>query len=135
MTADQSALLEKARDNIRIARVTASEGVHRAAVSLAYYAMFYVTEALMLGDGLAFSKHSAVIAAFGQHFARPGRVPADLHRHLIDAFKARGSADYDIHTAFGEADALLQIARAQEFLDFAEDLLGPLPEPEPETPQ
>jgi uncharacterized protein (UPF0332 family) len=44
--------------------------------------MFYVAQAFLLGDGLAFSKHSAVISAFGQHFTKTGRAPADFHRYL-----------------------------------------------------
>jgi uncharacterized protein (UPF0332 family) len=32
--------------------------------------MFYVAQAFLAGEGLSFSKHSAVIAAFGQHFAK-----------------------------------------------------------------
>ena len=35
------------------------------AASRAYYAMFYAAEALLQSRGLAFSKHSAVHAAFG----------------------------------------------------------------------
>jgi len=58
------------------------------------YAMFYVAEALLLSRGLAFSKHSAVIAAFGKEFAKEGVLPAELHAHLREASDARNVADY-----------------------------------------
>ena len=55
------------------------------ATSRAYYAMFYVTEVFLEGDGLACSKHAAVIAAFGREFAKTNRVPSEFHRFLIEA--------------------------------------------------
>ncbi len=55
--------------------------------------LFYVAEALLDQEGLAFSSHAAVISAFGQTFAKTGKLPAELHRHLIDAQSERTRAD------------------------------------------
>ncbi|MEA3507160.1 MAG: HEPN domain-containing protein, partial [Elusimicrobiota bacterium] len=41
-------LLEKAEEDIRAAEVLMKENFNRIAVSRLYYAMFYVTEALLL---------------------------------------------------------------------------------------
>lgn len=57
--------------------------------SRSYYAMFYATQALLLSRELSFSKHSAVIAAFGREFAKQGTVPIELHRYLIEAQEDR----------------------------------------------
>jgi uncharacterized protein (UPF0332 family) len=62
MTREQAALLKKARDSLRGAKLLAEDGLHDFAASRAYYTMFYVAEALLLGEGLSFSKHTAVIA-------------------------------------------------------------------------
>lgn len=67
MTPEQEALVRKAQDSLRGAQVLASQKLFDFAVSRAYYTMFYVAEAFLLGEGLTFSKHSGVIAAFGQH--------------------------------------------------------------------
>lgn len=80
MTPEQEALLKKAHDSLRGARVLAEDGLHDFAASRAYYTMFYVAEALLLGEGLSFSKHTAVIAAFERRFARAGVVPPEFHR-------------------------------------------------------
>ena len=56
--------------------------------------MFYVAEAFLEGEEMAFSKHSAVIAAFGQHFAHTGKVPLTFHKMLVDAQDLRHRADY-----------------------------------------
>jgi uncharacterized protein (UPF0332 family) len=94
MIPEQVALLKKARDSLRGAKLLAEDGLYDFAASRAYYTMFYVAEALLLGKGLSFSKHTAVIAAFGRRFARPGVVPAEFHRYLIDGQDMRTVGDY-----------------------------------------
>ncbi len=125
MTPEQAALLQKARDSLKAARLLSEQRFYDFAASRAYYAMFYVAEALLLGKGLSFSKHSAVIAAFGQQFAKTGEVPPEYHRHLIQGQAIRNIGDYDIGPAISEADAAEQIAHAEAFIDLAEQLLGP----------
>lgn len=66
MTPEQQKLLEKAARSIQAAKLLNEEELAEFAASRAYYAMFYVAEAFLEGEGLSFSKHSAVIAAFGQ---------------------------------------------------------------------
>ena len=74
-------------------------------MSRAYYAMFYAAEALLLSEGLSFSKHSAVIAAFGQHCAKTGRVPEKFHRYPIEGEGSRNVGDYDIGPGLSETEA------------------------------
>jgi uncharacterized protein (UPF0332 family) len=125
---EQAALLRKARQSLRGARVLAyQELLYDFAVSRAYYVMFYAAEAFLLEDGLAFSKHSAVIAAFGERFAKTGRVPAEFHRYLLDGEDRRNSGDYGLGPGLSRADADEQIARAERFIDLVERLLSPNP--------
>lgn len=132
MTDEQRALLRKADQSVAAARVLADGGMHDFAVSRAYYAMFYAAQALLLGRGLRFSKHSAVQAAFGQHFARTGVLPSELHRHLLDGSDARTVGDYDVGPSLTEEDSALHIGRAGDFVRIAEeriDTLTPAAEP------
>jgi uncharacterized protein (UPF0332 family) len=87
--------------------------------------MFYIAEALLLGEGLEYSKHSAVIAAFGERFAKTGRVPPEFHRMMIEAQDSRNAGDYDIHPGVTSATAAGQIASAEKFLELAARFLGP----------
>lgn len=116
MTPEQAALVQKAQDSLRGARILAAEELHDFAVSRAYYAMFYLTEALLLGEGLAFSKHSAVIAGFGRHFIKSGRMGAELHRFLREAQDQRNRGDYGTGDPLSAAEAAEQIQRAEAFL-------------------
>ena len=123
MTDDQRELLQEARDSISAAKVLLDAGYPGYAASRAYYAMFYLAEALLEGEGMAFSKHSAVIAAFGQHFARTGRTPTEFHRFLIESAELRHAGDYGPHASVTPDQAQEQIARAEQFLQLAETLV------------
>ncbi|MBD0336832.1 MAG: HEPN domain-containing protein [Cyanobacteria bacterium Co-bin13] len=116
MTPEQQALLDKARRSLEAAQKLMQQEFYDFAVSRAYYAMFYVAEALLNHEGLAFSSHGAVIGAFGQHFAKPGKVPAEFHRYLIDAQAQRTQADYDAQPDISQEDAETLVSQAQAFI-------------------
>jgi uncharacterized protein (UPF0332 family) len=126
MTPEQAALLNKARDSVRGAKLLADDGLYDFAISRAYYAMFYVAEPFLLGQGLSFSKHSAVIAAFGERFAKTNIVPLEFHRYLIEGQDKRNVGDYQIGPNLTATQAAEQVAHAEQFLELAEQILGPL---------
>lgn len=100
------------------------------AASRAYYSMFYIAQAFLAGEQQSFASHSAVIAAFGQHFARTGRVPPEYHRFLIEGQELRLDADYELpEVPVSEAEQ--QIERAEKFLGLAQEFFG-APEPKAE---
>lgn len=123
MTPQQENLLRKARRNIRSAKILLADGDYDTAVSRAYYAMFYVAEALLLFKGLAYSKHSAVIAAFGKEFAKAGVLPVEFHAHLREAAEARNIADYHETSYATEESTAQHISHAEELLAAAEEYL------------
>lgn len=124
MTEAQGGLLRKARRAIRSARLLLAEGDYDGAVSRAYYAMFYVAEALLLSKNLTFSKHAAVIAAFGREFAKTGVIPPEYHRYLADAQEARNTGDYQVVSHLTEGQTRQHITRAEAFLELGEAFLG-----------
>jgi uncharacterized protein (UPF0332 family) len=86
--------------------------------------MFYIAEAFLEGEGLSFSKHSAVIAAFGREFAKPQRVPTEFHRFLIEAQELRTTGDYGQLNAVTIDQAAEQIDHAEQFLALAIQEVG-----------
>jgi uncharacterized protein (UPF0332 family) len=78
MTERQVNLLHKARRKLAASRALLAQGFAEDAVSRAYYTMFYLAEAFLDGEGLAFSSHSAVIGEFGRIFAKSGRIPSEF---------------------------------------------------------
>lgn len=116
-------LLDKSRRSLEGAKLLLDRGYFDFAASRAYYAMFYLAEALLCGKGLTFSKHSAVNAAFGQHFAKTGLLDPRFHRYLIDGEETRIRGDYDTQPPVTEAEAREEIAQAEEFTKAAEAYL------------
>ena len=115
----QAQYLEKARRSLAVARQNLKSRFPEFALSRAYYTMFYVASAFLEGDGLSFGKHSAVIGAFGKHFAKTNRVPKQFHRYLIETEKARKDADYGLELEITSENAEETITKAQEMMDFA----------------
>jgi len=105
-------MLQKASRSIAAARKHIEEGDYDFASSRAYYAVFYALEAILLTKGLTFSKHSAVIAAFNQHFVKTGVFPKEFSRFISRLFREREAGDYefDLSIQAGEAEEDIQIA-------------------------
>ena len=127
MTGEQQELLQQAQDSLNAAKWLMKGEYPGYAAARAYYAMFYIAEAFLEGDRLSFSRHSAVIAAFGRVFAKQKRVPVEFHRYLIEAQAVRHSGDYGERQAVNFDQAQVQIDRAEDFLQLAQRLIGPLP--------
>ncbi len=116
MKAEVAALLEKAASSRRAAALLAAQDYLDFAASRAYYALFYVAEALLLAEGLSFSSHAGVIAGFGKTFAKPGRLDPRFHRYLIDAQDIRNLGDYGVGTGVSREQLADLLAWSDEFL-------------------
>jgi len=108
-------LMARAEQSRSAARLLIDNGFLAEAISRAYYAMFYAATALLHSEGIAVSKHSAVIAKVGEHFAKTGRIPLHLHRFLIDMFDERQAADYS-GAGFTHEQAEAAYNSADEFI-------------------
>lgn len=123
MTPDQEALVAKGHRSLAASRRLYEEGDYDFAASRAYYAMFYLVQALLLSCDMTFSKHSAVISAFGQHFVKTGFFTPEHYAALRTAFDERNLSDYQYVTPFPQeaADGLLD--RAGSFVKDVESFL------------
>jgi len=119
MTDEQQKRLQKAQKSLAAAKLLLANGYPEYAISRAYYTMFYIAEAFLEGENLSFSKHSAVIAAFGREFAKPQRISSEFHRFLIEAQALRTTSDYGQLNAVTMDQATEQIDRAEQFLAMA----------------
>ena len=119
-------LLEKSLRSIEAAEELTQSGKEEFAASRAYYAMFYVAEALLYEKDLRFKKHSAVHAAFSEHFVKNGVLDSKYHGWLIGAFEQRLTSDYEIEGSVSKKAVLEMTQRAREFLDQARRYLPQL---------
>jgi uncharacterized protein (UPF0332 family) len=109
-------LVERARRSLRSARYVLGAGDNDFAIARAYYAMFYAAMAALLTRGVRRSKHSAVIAAFGETFVKTGQLDRRHHEAFHAAFEGRSEADYGVR--FPSRDEVDQVLRqADELID------------------
>lgn len=118
---EEELLFQRARESLKAALLLLREGLPNIAASRAYYAMFYIAEALLLQRGLVFSSHAAVIAAYGKEFARSKDLDPKFHRFLIASQNTRWIGDYGVEGNVSSEDASKTIEWAEEFIRVAED--------------
>ena len=112
-----SKLLDKALDAIEAAEGLTNMGKAEFAAGRAYYAMFYVAEALLYNEfDLKLNQHGQVIAAYGKHFAKTKELDPKYHRWLRDGFEKRIFGDYGVDTGIDEDVAANMINQARDFL-------------------
>jgi uncharacterized protein (UPF0332 family) len=117
-------LLEKARRAIHAAETLLQHGDVDFAAGRAYYAMFYIAEAVLSEKGFRSRKHGGVHAQFGEQFIKTGLMDAKFHRFLLDAFDRRLQGDYGFDAVLGAKEVTEMIEQAGEFLKEAEKFLG-----------
>jgi len=113
-----SKLLDKALDAIEGAEGLTNMGKAEIAAGRAYYAMFYVAEALLYNEfDLKLNQHGRqVIAAYGKNFAKTKVLDPKYHRWLRDGFEKRISGDYGVDTGINQDVAADMINQARDFL-------------------
>ena len=117
-------LLDKAIDTIESAELLLDHGKTDVAAGRAYYALFYIAEALLNEKGLQFGKHGDVIGAYGKQYSKTKLLDQKYHRWLIEGFDTRLIGDYHVDTQI-ETDVVADmINRAREFLEAAQGYLS-----------
>jgi len=121
---DISELIAKAKESMNAAKSLYENKFYDFSVGRSYYAMFYATEAVLLTKNLSFSKHSAVIGAFGKDFIKTKVLPLKLREYLISAFDLRQIGDYGSIGSISKGKAKKLIEQSKEFIDTIEEYLG-----------
>lgn len=120
---EEGALLNKAAMSFDAAETLVEEGYAGFSASRAYYGCFYVAEALLLHEGLSFSRHAPLISEYGRLYSKTGRLEQRFHRLLGSTFAARLSADYDVDFDLPPDEVRAMISEGREFLQAARDYL------------
>ena len=94
-----------------------------SSITRAYYAMFYLAEALLYSKNIHFRNHGKVHGAFGQNFAKTKELDPKFHKWLLLAFEKRIISDYGLEREELDEDASMIIQWSEEFMKAAEDYL------------
>lgn len=119
-------LIEKARRSLAAAKDLFNSGYFDFAASRAYYALFYVSEALLLMKDKTFNKHAAVSSAIYSSFVKDGQLPKEYHRILCKAFDLRSDGDYLCSTPLEKDEVDLLIRDVEIQLEIGIDKLNSL---------
>lgn len=114
-------LLIKAQQSLEASELLLAGGYPDFSIARAYYTIFYLAEAYLATKNLAFSKHSAVISAFGREFIKTNVLPQEYHQYLKQAKDLRHLGDYGEINTITKQQAKIQIERAKTFLEFSQN--------------
>lgn len=115
--------LQRAKQAVEAAKKLLSDGYYDFAASRAYYATFYAATALLLKEGMEFSKHSGVIAAIHKRFIKTGRLEKQFGKNLNWLFELRSVGDYGVTVHVPEQEAEQAIEVARRFVQASEAML------------
>ena len=124
LTEQLQLMIQKAFRSVKAAYRNIEEGDYDFASSRAYYAAFYVMEAVILTKNLSFSKHAGVISAFNQHFVKTGIFPKDFSKNISRLFRERETGDYDFVLSINEEDAREDARIAEKMVNMIVEYLG-----------
>ena len=111
-----NAMILKANRSLEASKNLFKNGDYDFAVSRAYYAAFYMLEALLLTKGLEFSKHDSVIGAFNKNFIFTGEIK-NITRKVYNLFGQRQISDYSFEAIIKEESAKEDIGIAEEIVN------------------
>ena len=130
---DESELINKqavliffdgARDALRAAQFNLDSGFYGVAVNRAYYTFFYAATALLLTLDLTRAKHSGVLAAFREHFVKPGIFSIHDSHAYGEVFELRNVTDYEMLGKVDEDQARTTVENADRFVARCETYLA-----------
>src|SRR6266487_106083 len=117
-------LMLNAEETLNAAEILAKEEYLRDAINRAYYAVFYIAEALLNEKDLRYSKHGTVHGAFAQHYIKTKIFDEKYHKLLTGTFRRRMLGDYDEVAQFKSEEVKETITEAWEFLQVAKSYLA-----------
>jgi uncharacterized protein (UPF0332 family) len=84
-----------ATEELETAELLVNVGRYRLCLSRCYYAMYYMSQALLLSEGLEASTHKGLIKLLSLHFVKTGKISNDLAKSLASAYDDRQMSDYN----------------------------------------
>lgn len=105
--------LDRAKNDLRAAKLLLSNGEYRAANNRAYYSMFHSMRAILVFNSFDTKKHSGVIAEFRRIYIKENLLPVELSKMVGSAFTIRNASDYDDMFIASKSDTQAQIENAE----------------------
>ncbi|MGC9781241.1 MAG: HEPN domain-containing protein [Candidatus Heimdallarchaeota archaeon] len=115
--------ITKAERFLKTAKLVLEDGDYASCLSRCYYAMYAITEALLLTKNITTSTHKGTISFFGKYFIRTGELAKEFGKILNEAYDRRLEGDYGVGLEITEADATEQLKLAEKYIKTMKDYL------------
>lgn len=112
-----------ANDDLESARLLLKDGRFKASVNRSYYAIFHALRAVTALDQFDSSRHSGVIAYFNRNYVKEKIFDKSISKLIDTAFRLREKADYQDFIIISKAQALEQLAKAEQIINILEPYL------------
>ncbi|MEL7672038.1 HEPN domain-containing protein [Methanobacterium sp.] len=119
-------LIKNSDEKLLAAKTLFENGFYGDAVSRAYYAMFFVTKALLSKKDSYPRTHRGLISQFGLLFVKKGEFKKELFDLLTRAQEDREEADYGLFLELDKEESLIIIKGAELFLEECKLILSNL---------
>ena len=109
-------LIKKAEKFLSTAEYIFIRGDYDSCVSRCYYAMCFITEAILLTENLSASSHKGVISLFGEHFVKKNIFDREMGKILNEAYDKRLIGDYGVGFIISEEEAKEILRKTKSFI-------------------
>jgi uncharacterized protein (UPF0332 family) len=109
-------MVEKSIRSINAARIHFQRGDYDFALSRAYYAVFYLIEAVLLTSNLVFSSHGNVIGTFNKNYVKTGIFPKEFSKVIATLFRKRQIADYEFNIKIDKNETEENLNQAEKLM-------------------
>ncbi len=110
-------LIRKAERFLKTAKLSLEDGDYDSCVSRSYYAMFFVTEAILLTGDIEVYSHKGALVMFEKHFVKTGKIDRQYGKDLRRAKDLRQKADYAFSFKVNQNEAEDILESADEFFE------------------
>ncbi len=118
--------LRLADEELETSQLLLNNQHYRAAVSRAYYAMYYATQALLASKNVTSHTHKGIIQQFSQHFVKSGELSTQMVTDLKRAYDLRQLSDYEAAVVLSLEQANMALDAAADFVLHVQTYLNPL---------
>lgn len=114
---------DKAEDFLRQAEFMCANKFWDMAANRYYYAMYHLTQALFITNGLSAHSHAGLLNIFHLHFVKEGKVPRELGGFFSRMEQMRERADYNCAYNVSEEEVMQIVPYVHQFFDVVKGLM------------
>lgn len=109
--------IQKAEKKLEVAKKLLLSEDYEDSVSRAYYAVYHMTQALLLTEGQKADTHKGTLTLFSLLFVKTGKFSKNSGKYLANLKDDRESGDYEVFSYVEREAAETAIEEAEAFLN------------------